>query len=213
MSTAIGFDRLIELDWLDLIASRYAAARDARTAFYETRSVVALTTGGGDSHHNATGKTMTVLARIWLRVSEGQVGLRDRAASLLPSLGPDDRMAIHWAMCELAYPFYLDAASVAGKAIFARDEITQATLRARLTERWGARGTMPPAAQRLLQTWARWGVVAPTEERGRYVGGAPRHVGPRAWWLRLEFMPTIGRRWTWMSFNVRPISSRSCCQT
>lgn len=177
MTDRIGFDRLLELDWLDLVASRFAETHDSKAAFYEARAVVGATVGGGASHHNATGKTLTVLARVWLKVPPEAVRLRDEAASVLASLGPMDRAAIHWGMCELAYPFYLDAAGIVGRSVQLQDEVRLAAVRSRLTERWGARGTMPPASQRLLQMWARWGVLGSTEETGCYKSVPPRTVG------------------------------------
>jgi hypothetical protein len=177
MNGRIGFDRLLELDWLDLVASRFAETHDAKTAFYDARAVVGATVGGGASHHNAAGKTSTVLARVWLKVPPEAMDLRDAAAAALASLGPVDRAAIHWGMCELAYPFYLDAAGIVGRAVRLQDEVRLAAVRSRLTERWGARGTMPPASQRLLQMWARWGVLASAAEGGRYTPVPPRPVG------------------------------------
>jgi len=177
MTERIGFDRRLELDWLDLVASRFAETGDAKAAFHDARVVVGATVGGGASHHNATGKTMTVLARVWLKVPPEVARLRDEAAAALVSLGPVDRSAIHWGMCELAYPFYLDAAGVVGRAVRLQDEVRLSVLRARLAERWGARGTMPPASQRLLQMWARWGVLQSTVETGRYASMPPRTIG------------------------------------
>jgi hypothetical protein len=177
MNDRIGFDRLLELDWLDLVASRFAETHDAKTAFYDARAVVGASVGGGASHHNATGKTLTVLARVWLKVPPEAMDLRDAAAAVLATLGPVDRAAIHWGMCELAYPFYLDAAGIVGRAVRLQDEVKLAAVRARLTERWGARGTMPPASQRLLQMWARWGVLGSTEETGCYRSVPPGPVG------------------------------------
>jgi hypothetical protein len=176
----IGFDRIIERDWLDFIASRYAASRDAKAAFYDTRELVGLTVGGGASHHNATGKTMTVLARVWLKVPVAHAPLRDRALGELLDFGPDDRLALHWAMCGLAYPFFLDGAGIAGRMLEVGDTVSLSPLRARLSERWGVRGTMPQASQRLLRTWERWDVLAETEEPGRYAANDARPASARA---------------------------------
>lgn len=173
MSRVVGFDRPIELSWLDLLASHYAETRDVKAAFYDTRAVVELTVGGGASPHNATGKTMTVLARVWLKVPKWAERLRDDAAQSMVNLSPADRLAVHWAMSELAYPFFLDAASAIGRLARLQDEFTLAQFKQRLTEEWGARGTMPPAAQRLLKTWTSWGVLVATDDRGTYAA-APR---------------------------------------
>jgi hypothetical protein len=180
MSTPIGFDRPLELNWLDFVASCFATSGDISTAFAETRNLVAATTGGGASPHNATGKSMTVLARVWLKVPPAVAPVRDRAAAALAHLEALDRMAVHWAMCELAYPFFLDAARTTGRALDLADAVTLAGMRARLAERWGARGTMPAASQRLLQTWSRWGVLAETAVRGTYSPVARRPVGEEA---------------------------------
>ncbi len=177
MNGSIGFDRLLELDWLDLFASRLVETRDQKTAFYDARAVVAATVGGGESHNNAAGKTMTVLSRVWLKVPAEVAGLRDAAAVALPGLDAFDRTAIHWGMCELAYPFYMDAAAIVGRALALHDDVALSTVRARLTDRWGARGTMGAASQRILKMWERWAVLAPKLERGSYSLVPPRPVG------------------------------------
>jgi hypothetical protein len=173
MTETIGFDRRIDLAWLDLIASRYSETGDVKQAFDDARSLVVLTVGGGSSPHNAAGKTMTVLARIWLRVAESSASLRDEAAASITSMSPADRLAVHWAMTELAYPFFLDAAASAGRLLRLQDRIRLGEFKQRLTEQWGTRGTMPQAAQRLLKTWANWGVLV---DQGKGVYGPIQHA-------------------------------------
>ena len=168
MTRSIGFDRPLRLDWLDVVADRWASTDDVDAATRDVRALVSATTGGGDSPHNATGKTLTVLARTWLKVPVGVQDLRDRAAAELPRSSPSDRLAIHWAMCEVAYPFYLDAAQAVGQALEISDGVTLAAVRSRLTESWGARGTMPAATQRLMKMWAAWGVLDAVDGRGTY---------------------------------------------
>jgi hypothetical protein len=179
MSQTIGFDRRIELAWLDLIASRYCETGDPRKALDETRSLVELTVGGGSSPHNAAGKTMTVLNRIWLRVPDASMRLRDEAAGAIASLPPRDRLAVHWAMTSLAYPFFLDAAASAGRLLRLQEQIRLAEFKQRLTEQWGTRGTMPQAAQRLLKTWADWGVLR-DQGKGVYTATPPAPLGEAA---------------------------------
>jgi hypothetical protein len=176
MTATIGFDRRVDLAWLDSIASRFAEAGDPQRAFDGTRAVVGLTVGGGPSPHNATGKTMTVLARIWLRVPAHVVPLRDQAAQQIPLLSPRDRLAVHWTMTELAYPFFLDAASTAGRLLRLQEQIALSEFKQRLSEQWGQRGTMPQAAQRLLKTWADWGVLRETG-KGAYAAEPTADVG------------------------------------
>lgn len=94
-------------------------------------------------------------------------------------MSPLDRLAVHWAMTELAYPFFLDAAGAAGRLLRLQDRIRLAEFKQRLTERWGTRGTMPQAAQRLLKTWADWGVLG-DQGKGVYVTGSRSAVGDEA---------------------------------
>ena len=180
MTDTLGFDRRIELAWLDLIASKYAETRDPSEAFDATRAVVELTVGGGASHHNATGKTTTVLARIWLRVPLSAARLRDEASAAITHVPPADRAAVHWAMAALAYPFFLDAAAAAGRLLRLQDDFTLTQFKQRLAERWGARGTMPTAAQRLLHTWASWGALEILPDRGHFGPAARIGVGEAA---------------------------------
>lgn len=179
MTPTIGFDRRVDLAWLDLIASRYAETGDPKRALDDARSLVELTVGGGSSPHNAAGKTMTVIARIWLRVPDSVAGLRDEAAAVIAEMSPGDRLAVHWGMAELAYPFFLDAAASAGRVLRLQDRIRLAEFKQRLTEQWGSRGTMPQAAQRLLKTWADWGVLV-DQGKGVYVAGPRYAVGDEA---------------------------------
>jgi hypothetical protein len=193
MTETVGFDRRIELAWLDLIASTYAETRDVDKAFRATRSVVELTVGGGSSPHNAAGKTMTVLARIWLRVAPEAERLRDEAAVEIAALQPADRVAVHWAMAALAYPFFRDAAATGGRMLRLQNDFSLSQFKQRLAERWGGRGTTPQAAQRLLHTWASWGALEVLESNGHF-GPAPRiSVGEQASvyvvWARLLAEP------------------------
>ena len=159
LSEPIGFDRLIELDWLDLAASRYASTGDVERAIADTTELVAMTTAGGGASRFAVAKNMTIVGRVWLKVPERVVPLRDAAAHALMELGPVDRMAVHWSMCQLAYPFYLAASEIAGRSFAAQGIVTVAALRSRLSERWGAVAVVPVAARKVLGTWIRWGVV------------------------------------------------------
>ncbi len=79
----IGFDRKIELDWLDATAAQVAAGAGDR----EIRDYLWKLLDGevaGDSFNSARGKTVTVLRHIWSRVPEPVLPLRERALALLP---------------------------------------------------------------------------------------------------------------------------------
>lgn len=176
MTEAIGFDRLIELDWLDLVASRLRATDDPAEALAATAELVRASTNAvGASRHGAV-KTMTVVGRVWVKVPEHVRPLRDGALDALTSLGPTDRMAVHWAMCQLAYPFFLDASAIGGRLLTTQGNLTVGILRSRLADRWGARASLPLGARKVLGTWISWGIVREVA-RGRYQAEPAKPVG------------------------------------
>lgn len=178
MSELIGFDRPLRRDWLDFLAATIASGVDGQEALVATRDLVAQSVSNPGNVHGSGGKTMTILRRIWVSVPPDRAPLRDRAAAAVASGGPDDRLAIQWAMCELAYPFYLDTASTVGRALHVQETVTLELARGRLAERWGARGSLPQAIQRLLKMWEKWGVLRPGPTRGEYAASATVPVLP-----------------------------------
>ena len=168
MRDGLGFDRPLRRDWLDFLAASLAQGVEGPAALASTRRLVAQTVADPGNANGAAGKTMTLLRRIWVDVPPEHTNLRDRAVVAVAALGPGDRLAIHWAMCELAYPFYLDTAATVGRLFDVQETLSLGTVRARLAERWGARGTLPQASQRLLKMWEQWGVLTAAAVRGEY---------------------------------------------
>ncbi len=83
----IGFDRRIDIAWLDAVAGQVASgmpAGEIRTYLKTMLGPVVV----GDSSHAALGKTVTTLLHIWVLVPPATVPLRDRAAQRLPTWTP-----------------------------------------------------------------------------------------------------------------------------
>ena len=182
----IGLDRPLRLEWLDAVAGQLAAgatpkeARDYAWGLLE--GVLA-----GNTAQSARGKTMTVLARVWLTPPDVAVSLRDDGVRLVGSVDADERLAIHWALLSAAYPFFVDVASGVGRALSLNGEVALSQLVRRLTEVWGDRSTLPPAAQRLLRSMAGWGVLEEGPKRGLYLPRKKRlAVSPRVAQLLIE---------------------------
>jgi hypothetical protein len=171
----IGLDRPLRLDWLDAVAGQLASGatpREARDyAWGLLDGVVA-----GNSAQSARGKTMTVLARVWLTPPAVAASLRDDAIRLVGSVDAEERLAIHWAMLSAAYPFFVDVASGVGRALSLNGEVALSQLVRRLTEVWGDRSTLRPAAQRLVRSMAAWGVLEEGPRRGLYLPPGKRLV-------------------------------------
>ena len=164
----IGFDRKIELSWLDAIAAQAAAGasdKDAREYVWRLLDGVV----AGDSIHNARGKTLTVLSRIWLFVPEQARELRSGAITLFREAPANGRLAIHWAMMMAAYPFFLDVAANAGKLITMNGEVTLSQVVRRMLDAWGDRSTLPRATQRILRSMVQWGALHNGSVRGQYL--------------------------------------------
>lgn len=166
-TNVIGFDRRLDLDWLDAVAGKVAsgAAPQEVRAFLHSllEGVVA---GSGAS--SARGKSMTVLMRIWSVVPAECRPLRDRALALLEEADRAERLALHWAMATATYPFFAHLAESAGRLLDLQDEFTLAQLDRRMRERWGERSTVTRATQRVVRSMAQWGALTDGATRGVY---------------------------------------------
>lgn len=169
----IGFDRKIEIAWLDAIAAQAAAGAshaDAREFVWRLLDGVV----AGDTTHDARGKTLTVLSKIWLSVPEQARELRDNALVLVPETSGSSRLPIHWAMMMAVYPFFLDVATNAGKLIAMNGDVTLSQIVRRMLDTWGDRSTLPRATQRVLRSMVQWGVLRDGQIRGQYAPAATR---------------------------------------
>lgn len=171
----IGLDRLIRLEWLDAAAGRLAAGdtpKVAREYVWELlEGVVA-----GATAQTARGKTITVLARVWLTPPAAAVALRDAAVSVLAQASAGERLAIHWAMLSAAYPFFVDVAGLVGKSLGLNGEVALSQLTRRLVDTWGDRSTLRPASQRLVRSMVQWGALRDGGKVGLYLGPQKKTV-------------------------------------
>ncbi len=188
----LGFDRKLELAWLDAAAA--AAARgdalpDARQQLYAVLEGVVQ----GDGPQSGRGKTITVLSRIWL--SPGLEGFRSRGLTALDLTDADGRLAIHWAMCAGTHPFFVDVAAAVGRLVQMQGDVAQAQVVRRVAESWGDRSTLHRAVQRTCRTFIEWGVLLETEVRGVYRARTPAFAASgRTALLLLEALLLGGQR-------------------
>ena len=172
----IGFDRKIQLSWLDATADW--AAQGLSTADIRTRLEQLLegkVAGGGS--RSARDKTMTVLLHIWVLVPDALVPLRDDGLALLRGRSGRDRLPLHWGMCVATYPFLRDVATTTGRLLSLQGTAALSQIVRRMTESWGERSTLIRAVQRVVRSFVEWGVLAETHERGIF-SPAPRITVP-----------------------------------
>jgi hypothetical protein len=161
----IGFDRKIDIEWLDAVAERIAAGQ---TPDEIRRFVWSLLEGAvvGDSAHSGRGKTLTVLSRIWIIVPGQAKPLREDALRCIAAATGEQRPAIHWAMTIGTYPFFFDVATNVGKLLAINGQANLSQIDRKMTETWGDRSTLSRALQRVLRSMVQWGVLQDGPAKG-----------------------------------------------
>ncbi len=127
-----------------------------------------------------------MLLHIWSQVPDPAVALRDRILPDFSDFDLADRLAAHWAMCMATYPFFLDVASNVGRLLSLQGEISLASLKRRLAERWGDRSLMPQATRKVVRSMVAWGALCDVKP-GLYTHRAsPMDIGTAASTLLVE---------------------------
>ena len=171
--SAIGFDRTIRLEWLDVVAaqvSRGATDAEVRAFLWEYLGKADAHTGG----EAATRKTITVLRHIWSFVPDDCVSMRDAALEILATCSSAERVAIHWAMTTATYPFFADVTTTVGRLLRLQSTVTSQQVYRRLRELWGDRSTIRRAGQHALSTMKTWGVLEEAGKQGEFEQQARR---------------------------------------
>jgi len=178
----IGFDRFIRLTWLDQAALLARALQDADALRVALMDYVA----GEVRGEEAKRKTTFVLTRIWWRVPEEHIPLRDEALAQVARLAPEERLVLHWGMALLAYPLYHDVVAIVGRLLRLQGTFKVAQLSQRIGAEWGNRTTLEFAVPRILRSLADWGVLRSTEGVGCYRADTqitPSHPQSALWLL------------------------------
>ena len=166
----IGFDRKIQLNWLDATADW--AAQGISVADIRTRLEQLLegkVAGGGP--RSARDKTMTVLLHIWVLVPESLVPLRDDGLARLRIRSGRDSLPFHWGMCVATYPFFRDVAATTGRLLALQGSAALSQITRRIAETWGERNTVTRTVRQIIRTFVLWDVLGETKERGVYSAG------------------------------------------
>jgi len=181
MNRMIGFDRKLQLDWLDATVGLCQESLDPGVIAGRLRQHLADEVEGTEARR----KTITVLLRIWVNVPAEHERLRDEALHLATQVNPADRLWLHWGMSLLAYPFFRDVAATVGRLSNLQGTFSQAQVQRRMIENWGQRTTLQRAVRRLLRTFISWDVLRETNVRGSYDVAPPRQTENRelALWL------------------------------
>lgn len=155
MKKAVGFDQKIQLHQLDFIANEISrmTSRDALYQHVDERLMADI--GGAKSRVNAR----TILFKIWFLVSDEQVELRDRALVMFQIATPEEKLALHWGMCLLAYPFFKDTVEQLGYSFHLQDEVTSEQIGRKIKGLYGERRRVEVSVNAVLSSLRSWGVL------------------------------------------------------
>jgi hypothetical protein len=171
----IGFDRKIQLAWLDATADWAAQGISVPEIRSKLHELLAEEVAGG-SYRGAREKTITVLLHIWVLVPDNLVPLRDDGLRLLGELPGQDRLPLHWGMCMASYPFFRDVAATTGRLLALQGTAVLAQITRRMAGVWGDRSTLNRAVQRVLRSLVLWGALHETSDRGIFAPPPKRPV-------------------------------------
>ncbi|MCZ8195620.1 MAG: hypothetical protein O9253_00970 [Aquidulcibacter sp.] len=163
-SPQIGFDRYIQLDWVQS-ALRVRAG-------YETMEQLTHLIDGSHSGAAAKKKTRTVLNRLWLEPRSDLRDLCDRAIDIYRSDPSTSVATLTWGMAIATYPFFGAVAEIVGRLLRLHGECSSAEVHRRMAEIYGEREGTRRMTNMVLQSQASWGAVERERQGKKIIGKA-----------------------------------------
>ena len=163
----IGFDRKIELEWLDYtveLVSKGLPELEIREKLTQKLSVYGL----GSSKGGAQSKTITVLTRLWLNPPKDIIPLRDKAIGLYKSASNEEKVILHISLATANYPFFFDVMTQIGRLLKLQDSFSSEQIARRIVEKWGDTQRVKRSVGHVLQTLKLWDVIRPLQKRSLY---------------------------------------------
>ena len=165
----VGFDRKIELEWLDAAAGWVAEGLPSQ----EVRQRLSAALEGEVLGSKARRNTVSVLTHVWVTVPPHLETLRDDGLEIRRERPRRGRLPLHWGMCAATYPFFNSVVSAAGRLIALHDQVALSQITRRTAEVWGDRSTVTRATQRIVRSLVLWGVLEELQGRGMFALGTP----------------------------------------
>ena len=158
MSTSppqIGFDRHLELTWLDEVAAwSRAGLPETEIAENFERLLASI-----DQSDVANRKNRTVLRGVWLKVPPGIESFHTAALDLLDSAPEPSRLAVHYGRCMVAYPFFAFVAGQVGRLASLQADVYARDIYRRSAEHYGDRARVRRSTQHVISTLVAWHVL------------------------------------------------------
>jgi hypothetical protein len=160
----IGFDRMIKLNWIEYYAQISRHEEDMEMLKEQMHKALF-----DECPRRASRvKNVTVLQRIWTRVDVEYRLLRRDALNILDNIEMPERLALHWGMTLLAYPFFREIAAFCGRFLKLQETFNRHQIKEQITALWGARPTLERALPRVLESMVDWGALSHAGSRGTY---------------------------------------------
>lgn len=159
----IGFDRPIQMEWLD---------ETVRLYYYEQKNIDEIKDllnnylerdiKGKENRR----KTINILMRTWINVENSHEVIRDEALEYFYKTNKNGKLALNWCMLTLAYPIFFDISTVIGNLFGLKDEFSTAMVRRRIFEKWGERVTLEHAIGKIIRAIRDWGIIEQADKAG-----------------------------------------------
>ena len=173
----IGFDRRIELSWLDFAATRVADGASESQIRADLKAFLQSRSDSSGSSGTARGKTVTVIVRIWGAPDPHLAAFNASLAEMFSSVDASERLGVHWAMTLAAYPYFFAYADLIGRVLALQDTISSRQIRDRIAQQWGDRSTVHRTSQHVTGTMLAWDCLKDAGKGIYRRGECPRVVG------------------------------------
>lgn len=154
MKKMVGFDQKILLHQLDFMAKELTRS-DKKELSDKMDELLLVDINGTKSRHNAK----SIIFRTWLSVDEQYVDLQKRALHLFSQLEKDERLALHWGLLILAYPFFKDLITEMGNFFRLQDEVSSEQIGRKMKGLYGDRRRIEVATGAVLMSLRSWDVI------------------------------------------------------
>jgi len=167
----IGFNRKVDLIWLDTVAGW--AAADLPEAEIAQHFADLLTTI--DQGKETRRKIKDILSGIWLQRTGELPGFHEAGLAMYRTLPASERLALHWGRCVVVYPFFAYIATQIGRLYRLQGDVTAGEVQRRIVEHYGDSDWVKRSLRYVIQSMHNWQVLH-SQSLGTYIICPPRQV-------------------------------------
>ena len=161
MAERIGLSKNVKLEWMNLAADQHLLGKT------QTEAMPVIDERIHESIKcQANVRTIrAILMNMWFK---NQDCFLEKATNVTRGISYNERLAVHWALLLVRYPFFYDLCSAIGNLFEFRDEITIEQIRNRVYDKWGARATLKPGLSQVIHMLKDLKILNPVKPTGTY---------------------------------------------